>query len=388
MNDKITLPEAESPEDVELSMDRSNDDEISLRSKRVYDSVFYNHPAKDILDSLFDIVLILDVNRQAVFVNRVLLDHMGLKDPAPILGRRPGEIFDCIYARDLECGCGTTRFCAICAARRAIMEGLHGRVAVDECRIAKSDGTAVELGISSAPLNIDGERFVLFVAKDISDQKRMLALEQVFFHDVLNISAAIWGLASILKDGLSERHDEIGKKIYVATNRLIGEIEAQRNLLLAEDNRLAVNKGQIESLGIIKELVSLYETYSVCTKKTIELDPLSENIAFESDVVLLRRVVENMLKNALEASKKSEVIKIGCRNKGNCVEFWVHNSGCMAQDVQLQIFKRGFSTKTSERGLGTYSMKLITERFLRGSVSFESSMEGGTTFYARYPLVL
>jgi len=38
------------------------------------------------------------------------------------------------------------------------------------------------------------------------------------------------------------------------------------------------------------------------------------------------------------------------------------------------------------RGLGTYSMKLLSERYLEGCVGFTSSAKHGTTFTARYPL--
>ena len=37
-------------------------------------------------------------------------------------------------------------------------------------------------------------------------------------------------------------------------------------------------------------------------------------------------------------------------------------------------------------GYGTYSMKLLSERYLGGSVSFESSEDTGTVFRARYPV--
>jgi sensor histidine kinase regulating citrate/malate metabolism len=64
----------------------------------------------------------------------------------------------------------------------------------------------------------------------------------------------------------------------------------------------------------------------------------------------------------------------------------VHNTTFMPQHVQLQIFNRSFSSKGKGRGLGTYSMKLLSERYLSGTVSFESAKEQGTTFYAQYPL--
>jgi signal transduction histidine kinase len=60
----------------------------------------------------------------------------------------------------------------------------------------------------------------------------------------------------------------------------------------------------------------------------------------------------------------------------------------MEQDVQLQIFKRSYSTKGSGRGLGTYSIKLLGEKFLKGKVWFESEIEKGTTFYFEIPLTL
>jgi sensor histidine kinase regulating citrate/malate metabolism len=52
----------------------------------------------------------------------------------------------------------------------------------------------------------------------------------------------------------------------------------------------------------------------------------------------------------------------------------------------VKIFKKTFSTKGSGRGLGTYSAKLLTEKFLKGRMYFESNADIGTIFYAVYPL--
>ncbi|MCC6352468.1 MAG: ATP-binding protein, partial [Verrucomicrobiae bacterium] len=63
----------------------------------------------------------------------------------------------------------------------------------------------------------------------------------------------------------------------------------------------------------------------------------------------------------------------------------VHNTGHMPRHVQLQLFKRSFSTKGEGRGLGTYSMKLLGEHYLRGTVDFTSTPESGTTFRVTFP---
>jgi signal transduction histidine kinase len=61
----------------------------------------------------------------------------------------------------------------------------------------------------------------------------------------------------------------------------------------------------------------------------------------------------------------------------------------MPERVQLQVFQRSFTTKGGTgRGLGTHSMKLIGERYLKGKVSFASREPDGTTFTLAVPLVL
>ena len=75
----------------------------------------------------------------------------------------------------------------------------------------------------------------------------------------------------------------------------------------------------------------------------------------------------------------------GCAGEGDDVRFWVHNPMFMPPSVRLQIFKRSFSTKGSGRGLGSYSVKILTECYLKGKVGFTSSKEGGTTFFVILP---
>ena len=96
-----------------------------------------------------------------------------------------------------------------------------------------------------------------------------------------------------------------------------------------------------------------------------------------------------MIKNALEASPDGEAVAIGCsKTADGRAQFRVHNEGAIPRDVQLQIFQRSFTTKGPGRGLGTYSMKLLSERYLKGTVAFTSAPEHGTTFTATYPPTL
>ena len=74
------------------------------------------------------------------------------------------------------------------------------------------------------------------------------------------------------------------------------------------------------------------------------------------------------------------LVTIGFGGSSSAVKFFVHNPGMIDESVQSNIFKRYYSTKGGNRGLGTYSMKLLTEEYLGGEVSFWSTADRGTTF--------
>ncbi len=110
------------------------------------------------------------------------------------------------------------------------------------------------------------------------------------------------------------------------------------------------------------------------------------DLNLRTDRVLLRRIVGNLTKNALEASRKGSVIRLTAAATPICVEIRVNNPGEIPAHVQSQLFKRSFSTSGDPgRGLGTYSIKLFSERYLAGHVSFSSTREDGTTFTVSLP---
>jgi signal transduction histidine kinase len=91
-----------------------------------------------------------------------------------------------------------------------------------------------------------------------------------------------------------------------------------------------------------------------------------------------------MIKNALEATPAGGTVRLEVRPEDGAREIAVHNPGAMPREAQLQIFQRSFSTKGRGRGLGTYSMKLLSG-YLDAELSFSSSEQEGTTFRLRLP---
>ncbi len=364
---------------------RSTEQEIRAQSQIL--------AAQHFPDRLFDAVpsmfLLLNENRQVVFANQAVLNTLGLTEKQTVYGLRPGEALNCIYSKQSENGCGTSDFCSQCGANTVIRLSLSGIEGVRECNLLRqnTDGEieALDLLVWATPFESEGQRYSAFSVMDVSHEKRRRALERIFFHDIMNIAGGIRTYTEFLAMESGVAGVEELTVIHNYASKLVDEIQAQRELSMAENNELTIRTVQFNPREFVEDTVSMYREHESAREKSLRIDSGSSKEPLVSDPILLGRVVGNMVKNALEATLPGGTVTAGCFASDGGTEFLVHNEGVIPTDAQKMIFKRSFSTKAADRGLGTYSLKLLTERYLGGKASFVSTAPEGTTFRVWLP---
>lgn len=341
---------------------------------------------RNLIDSLSDMVLILNETRQIVMENRAFHELIR-PDLEQASGLRPGECLNCVHASETPGGCGTTNFCRACGAAAAIYNsGAFSKTDARECRISRKDGMgSLDLKVRATPFKMRGESFTIFVLTDISHEKRRRALEDAFFTDIIGMAWNIVGFAELLKDGYVEKRDIYEDQILETARSMLQEINSRKLLSIAEDNDLIVNPSMIDSASFLKEFTDGYNKRKD-NSRPVRLDDNIPDVQFTIDPELLSMVLEQMADNAVESLEPGEEAVLGCVVEEDSIVFWIHNPGEMPEDVKLQMFQRSFSTRAGSRGLGTYSIRLLSERYLNGGVSFTSTAEEGTVFKARYPI--
>lgn len=346
----------------------------------------YYGPLKRFYDAVSEIILIVNQDRQIVFFNSAVSSLLGVEDSERIYGMRPGEALGCIYAGKNPEGCGTSDFCSQCGAAQAILAALRNEADLQEgCLLKRDSLEALDLLVRTTPLKISGQMFSILAITDISHQKRRRALERIFFHDVMNTAASIHLLANMLNshpDG--ENAAVFRQNLLAGAKQLIEELISQKELLAAENNELVPKMQSVDGGLLVRDVAEIFRNRFSGHRITIQV-PEGE-VMLNTDRGLLQRVLGNMIQNAVEASLPEEAVSVSCGMAEGWVEFRVHNHAHIPQEIQLRLFQRSFSTKGSGRGLGTYSMKLLSERYLKGGISMASSPQHGTTFTARYPL--
>jgi nitrogen-specific signal transduction histidine kinase len=344
-----------------------------------------------VLDAIPDCAFVLNEERQILIANRRLLDlYEGAGNE--IIGKRVGEVLGCLHAGKGPDGCSTGIHCTTCGAGFAVVESQEKNARISsECRLTVGKGNAVsclDLQVVASPVTIADISLTMCVMKDISAEKRRRVLEKVFFHDLMNTVSGISSVIELLADEYQLDSEDEQRYRYLLvdlTNRLVDEINHQRKLLAAEIGEFKPELALVEVRALMEGVRDLYAGHNVARGRNLVLGEIAERTII-SDAAILRRVLGNLVKNALEAVAPGETVTMSCVESEREITFLVHNRGSMSREVQLQIFQRSFSTKGENgRGIGTYSVKLFGEGYLKGKVTFTSSEQDGTVFSLSLP---
>lgn len=352
-----------------------------------------NYPVLSaMLDTAPGMVALLNPERQIVYCNDACARAGGLANKEDALGMRPGELLRCIHATELAGGCGTSESCRHCGLVQALVIGQQGHAHTGECLLqfhSYEKYVPAEYAVEVKPSPEIGGGWLCFSLNDISGEKRREALEHTFFHDIINRASAVEGISSALADDemLPEERADFIAMLSVSARALVEEIRSHRTLLAAEKGELAVENSDCDSLRALQNAAAACQTFGFAEDKQVAILAGAQSIRFQTDATLLGRILINLLKNALEASGPGISVTATCTVPApGRIRFSVHNDAVMPDHIGTHVFQRSFTTKGSGRGLGTYSIRLLTESYLGGRAWFQSTADEGTTFHAEFAI--
>lgn len=337
------------------------------------------------LDAIPISLLVLNTHRQIIFCNKAFHILSQKEQREDVIGLRPGEALNCIHSSVMRAGCGTSDFCNVCGAANAILKSLEGTADCQECRLLRVVNemeVPLDLQVFANPIEFRGEPFTLLFAMDISHELRLRYMTRTFYHGLINSAGGISALTELME---ADKEDSVLYPLLVdSSRRIIRDVVYHRDLSEAEQGRLEVH---IEPLDAKEYLTKLVE--EECRIRNVQASFVDMNIqckTFSSDKRYLGHAVRNMLVNALEAgeSKMGQIVLNCWASEDGSTSISVENKGEIPLDIKRQMFKRYVSTKSKDRGLGTYIIKLFTERYLNGSASFQSN-DGKTVFTVTIP---
>ena len=232
------------------------------------------------------------------------------------------------------------------------------------------------------PLVINDKKYVEVTINDIKLQKTKMDFDKIFFHDVINTLQLLMGAIDSLKHDNSSRNIEDNiAKVDKITNNLVFEIKSNRALSQIQENEFNLQISKFNLTDIIQDIIDQFQFRFLNHK--ILFNTIDEN-TIKSDKTILRRILVNLVKNAIEASTDTDPVSIKVMIDKK-IKIHVKNKYEIPKNVLPFIFQQPVSSKGPDRGYGMYSVKLLTD-VLGGKVSYTSSPENGTEFILEHPL--
>jgi signal transduction histidine kinase len=206
-------------------------------------------------------------------------------------------------------------------------------------------------------------------------------------HDLKTPVAKIAGITDILKNQFSNDNEQMGylNEIQKSTKELNNFITSILDLTKVESQRLDLNFASKDVNKIIEEIVTKlrYEAEQNKIKLRTQLDPL---YPINIDVVLIKRVVSNLVENAIKYSGSDSEVSIKTWDDEKWVYIEIKDTGVGIEPDDLEhIFDKFYRVKNDKShsvkgsGLGLYLVKYFIELH-EGNIRAESEVGSGTTF--------
>lgn len=140
---------------------------------------------------------------------------------------------------------------------------------------------------------------------------------------------------------------------------------------------------------VLQPVFKLFQMEQQGQNVQLTLDLPDRAVPIEADRSQMTRVVNNLLKNAIQAIPESRegVVKISLSEQNGKALLSVQDNGTgIPEEIREKVFSPNFSTKTSGMGLGLAMCKNIVDA-AGGRLWFETETGQGTVFFVEMPVL-
>lgn len=210
-------------------------------------------------------------------------------------------------------------------------------------------------------------------------------------HDLKNPVGSIdMSAQTLLRDkSLSEGSREAAKNIRGSVRAMMRLILNLLDISRSEEGQLTPRKTDVPSLDLIRDIIDGMASRAAAYE--VELVPLVDAPTIRAERDLLRRVIENLVDNAMRHAPRGTAVRISVQRAEGSVEVRVADTGPgVPLDLRGKIFDKFVQIESGERhasdtnrGLGLTFCKVVVEAH-GGTLTIEDAAPGAV-FCARFP---
>jgi len=219
-------------------------------------------------------------------------------------------------------------------------------------------------------------------------------LMSLIVHDLRNPLSGMISCLDLLKPSADD-DDAATREVFTLAregarklSELIDDLLEVRKL---EEGKLEVKLEPVLATEIVDEAIATLSSTARLEEVLLDVQVDDAALGFPGDRRLLRRVVENLVSNAIKFSRRNDTVTVVARAEGERAIIEVLDRGPgVAEELRAHLFQKFGSLEARSRGgrrgfgLGLYFVKLVATAH-GGSATVEAREGGGSVFRVALP---
>lgn len=261
----------------------------------------------------------------------------------------------------------------------------------DEIFIKNNSASSFEASAMKLILEDKKKRFVLLI-KDTTNQKEVEKMREDFIATLTHdLKVPILAASNILNFLIEGKFGDVNDKQQVAISNmrssnqeLLELVQILLETYKIDENGIELEKEDISLTPFLKSIVD--ETSLIVEKSDYKINfdfENAENITLKADKVHLKRVVKNLIQNAISHSESTDIdIKVEKQNDHTTIKVIDYGKGIQKENID-KIFNKYYSTAKKFRKIGTGLGLYLSQQIIKahgGEITVKSEENVGTEF--------
>ncbi len=208
-------------------------------------------------------------------------------------------------------------------------------------------------------------------------------------HEIKNPLTPMKLSIQYLQHAFQSNPENIDSLLKRVSGTLIEQIDNLAQIATEFSNFAKMPRAENQQIELNKLVYNVYVLFSENNDIDVKLNLPIETLVVFADRNHMMRVLNNLIKNAIQAIPEGRraKIEVNLYCQDNIATVMVEDNGTgIPEDKQDKVFVPNFTTKSSGTGLGLAISKNIIES-VDGKIYFETVIGEGTKFYVELPIV-
>ena len=268
-----------------------------------------------------------------------------------------------------------------------------------ESTIKKRLNKPVPVGVHVSQITIATETYTQWIFRDLTEQKKIDQMREdlsaMLYHDLrsplANIISSLDIMTTMVPLSESEALQSVFDVAKRSTERMQRMIDGLLDINRLENGQQITQKKVTKVSTMINEAIDVIHSAAENKETKIEKEISNELPELWLDADMIRRVIVNLLENAVKFSPNGSTLFIGAKKYKQELHIWVDDQGRgIPEDLRETIFEKFVRLQQNNPvkglGLGLAFCKLAVQAH-GGTIWVENNPQGGSRFIFSLPMI-